>query len=171
MGVHTDGVGTTDLAGALRVDRPLNPQIAASITSSVENIYRGFVDLVAKGRGMTPEAVDQVAQGRVWSAPDALEYGLVDKLGHLSDAIEAAALLAGLDDYKTHYVGLPVSPRDLLMQRLADRAGNLRLWTASPTATALSHFVQPVISLAEEIGSLNDPANLYLQCLSCKVFN
>lgn len=171
LGVHTDGVGTTDLAGSLRVDRPLNPQIAASITSSVENTYRGFVGLVAKGRGMTPEAVDLVAQGRVWSAPDALEHGLVDKLGHLSDAIEAAAQLAGLDDYKTHYVELPMSPRDLLMQQLADRAGNLHLWTASSTATALSHFVQPVVSLAEEIGRLNDPANLYLQCLSCKVVN
>jgi protease-4 len=171
LGVHTDGVGTTDMAGSLRLDRPLNPQIAASITSSVENTYRGFVGLVAKGRGMTPEAVDLVAQGRVWSAPDALEHGLVDKLGHLSDAIEAAAQLAGLDDYKTHYVGLPMSPRDLLLQQLADRAGNLRLWTASSTATALSQFVQPVVSLAQEIGNLNDPANLYLQCLSCKMFN
>jgi protease-4 len=171
LGVHTDGVGTTDLAGSLRVDRPLNPQIAAALTSSVENTYRGFVDLVAKGRSMTPEAVDLVAQGRVWSAPDALERGLVDKLGHLSDAIEAAAELAGLEDYKIRYVRLPVSPRDLLMQQLADRVGSLHLWSASSTATALSHFMQPVVSLAEEIGNMNDPANLYIQCLSCKAFN
>ena len=171
LGVHTDGVGTTDLAGSLRVDRPLNPQIAASITSSVENTYRGFVGLVAKGRDMTPEAVDNVAQGRVWSAPDALEHGLVDNLGHLSDAIEAAAELAGLDNFKVRYVGLPVSPRDLLMQQLADRVGSLHLWSASSTVTVLSSFVQPVVSLAEEMGSLNDPANLYLQCLSCKVFD
>ncbi|MBE9537675.1 MAG: signal peptide peptidase SppA [Proteobacteria bacterium] len=171
FGVHTDGVGTTELAGSLRLDRPLNPQVSSSITSSVENTYRGFVSLVAKGRGMTPEAVDLVAQGRVWSAPDAMERGLVDKLGHLEDAIKAAAELAKLDDYTVDYVGLPMSPRDMLLQHLADRAGSLRLWTGSSTAGALSRFVQPLVEAAEEIGLLNDPANLYMRCLACRAVN
>ena len=168
MGVHTDGVGTTELAGALRLDRPLNPQIASSMTSSVENIYRGFVNLVAQGRSMTPEAVDLVAQGRVWSAPDALEKGLIDNLGHLDDAVKAAAELAELDDYEVDYVGLPMSPRDMLMQQLADRVGSLRLWTGSSTANAMSALVQPVVDAAEEIALLNDPANLYMRCLACR---
>ena len=168
MGVHTDGVGTTELAGALRLDRPLNPQIASSITSSVENTYRGFVNLVAQGRSMTPEAVDLVAQGRVWSAPDALEKGLIDNLGHLDDAVKAAAELAELDDYGVDYVGLPLSPRDMLMQQLADRVGSLRLWTGSSTASAMSALVQPVVDAAEEIALLNDPANLYMRCLACR---
>ncbi len=171
FGVHTDGVGTTELAGALRLDRPLNDQISASITSSVENTYKGFIGLVAQGRGMTPEAVDLVAQGRVWSAPDALEHGLVDKLGFLDDAIAAAAELADLDDYETIYVGLPKSPRDIFMQQLADRVGSLRLWTNSSTASALSALMQPIVEVAEELGSLNDPANLYMQCLMCKTPN
>jgi protease-4 len=171
MGVHTDGVGTTELAGSLRLDRPLNPQIASSITSSVENTYRGFVELVAQGRNMTPEAVDLVAQGRVWSAPDALEKGLIDKLGHLDDAVKAAAELAGLDDYDVDYVGLPMSPRDLLMQQLAERVGSLRLWTASSTASAMSSIVRPVVDAAEEIALLNDPANLYMRCLACRAIN
>ena len=171
FGVHTDGVGTTELAGSLRLDRPLNPQISASITSSVENTYKNFVGLVAEGRDMTPEAVDQVAQGRVWSAPDALEHGLVDKLGFLDDAIAAAAELAELDDYETVYVGLPLSPRDLFMQQLADRVGSLRLWTHSSTAGALSVLVRPLVEVAEQLGTLNDPANLYMQCLTCKTPN
>ncbi len=171
LGVHTDGVGTTKLAGSLRLDRPLNPQISASITSSVENTYRGFVGLVAKGRGMTPEQVDLVAQGRVWSAPDALQQGLVDKLGHLDDAVKAAAELAKLDSYEVDYVSLPMSPRDMLMQQLADRIGSLRLWTMSTTARALSVFVQPVVNAAEEVSRLNDPANLYMHCLPCGAIN
>ena len=171
FGVHTDGVGTTELAGSLRLDRPLNPQVSSSITSSVENTYRGFVGLVAEGRGMTPEAVDLVAQGRVWSAPDALERGLVDKLGHLDDAIKAAAELANLDEYEVDHVGLPMSPRDVLMQHLADRVGSLRLWTRSATAGALSTFMQPVVDAADEIGLLNDPANLYMRCQACGVVN
>jgi len=120
---------------------------------------------------MTPEAVDLVAQGRVWSAPDALERGLVDKLGYLDDAIKAAAQLANLDDYEVDHVGLPMSPRDILMQHLADRVGSLRLWTRSSTASALSAFVQPVVDVAEKVALLNDPANLYMQCLPCAAVN
>ena len=171
LGVHTDGVGTTELAGSLRLDRPLNPQVSSSITSSVENTYKGFVGLVAEGRGMTPEDVDAVAQGRVWSAPDALQRGLVDKLGHLEDAVIAAAELAKLDDYEVDYVGLPLSPRDILMQYLADRVGSLRLWTGSSAVHTLSAFVQPVVDVAAEIGLLNDPANLYMHCQICRVVN
>ena len=171
MGVHTDGVGTTDLAGSLRLDRPLNPQLSSSITSSVENTYKGFVGLVASGRDMTPEAVDLIAQGRVWSAPDALERGLIDSLGHLEDAVKAAAELAGLDSYEVDYVGLPMSPRDLLMQQLAERFGSLRLWSGSTTVNVMSSIVQPVVDAAEGLSLLNDPANLYMQCLACKTLN
>ncbi len=171
FGVHTDGVGTTELAGSLRLDRPLNPQLAASITSSVENSYRGFVGLVAQGRGMTPEAVDSVAQGRVWSAPDALERGLIDSLGHLEDAIRAAAQLANLEDYEVEYISLPLSPRDQLMQLLADRVGSLQLWVGSSTASAMSLLVRPAVVAAQEIGRLNDPANLYMRCFACGATN
>jgi len=171
LGVHTDGVGTTNLAGSLRMDRPLSPQLSASITSSVENTYRNFVGLVASGRGMTPEAVDRVAQGRVWSAPDALEEGLIDALGHLGDAVRAAAQLANLGDYEVDYVGLPMSPRDQMMQALADRVGSLRLWTGSSTANAVSRLLKPAVDAAGELAQLNDPANLYMRCLACGAAN
>jgi len=171
LGVHTDGVGTTQMAGSLRMDRPLDPQLSASITSSVENTYRGFVGIVARGRGMTPEAVDLVAQGRVWSAPDALEQGLIDALGNLDDAVRAAAQLANLGDYEVDYVGLPMSPRDQLMQTLADRVGSLRLWTGSSTASAMSRLIQPAVDAAGELAQLNDPANLYMRCLACGTIN
>jgi len=153
------------------MDRPLSPQLSASITSSVENTYRNFVGLVASGRGMTPEAVDRVAQGRVWSAPDALEEGLIDALGHLGDAVRAAAQLANLGDYEVDYVGLPMSPRDQMMQALADRVGSLRLWTGSSTANAVSRLLKPAVDAAGELAQLNDPANLYMRCLACGAAN
>ena len=89
VGVYTDGVGTTDLAGSLRLDRPLNAEVADAIRSGVDFNYRNFVELVAAGRELSPQEVDEVAQGRIWSAPDALERGLLDGLGSLSDAIDA----------------------------------------------------------------------------------
>jgi protease-4 len=92
-------------------------------------------------------------------------------LGHLEDAVIAAAELAKLDDYEVDYVGLPLSPRDILMQYLADRVGSLRMWTSSSTVHTLSAFVQPVVDVAEEIGLLNDPANLYMRCQICRVVN
>jgi len=57
------------------------------------------------------------------------------------------------------------------MQHLADRVGSLRLWTRSSTASALSAFIAPVVDAAEEIGLLNDPANLYMKCLACRAVN
>jgi protease-4 len=167
IGVRTDGVGTTELAGSLRLDRPLNPQVADAIRSGVDFSYRNFVKLVAEGRDLTPEQVDQVAQGRVWSAPDALEHGLLDGLGSLSDAIAAAAARAGLEDYEVEYVELPRSPREIFMQQLADRVGSLRIWTPSALTASLATLLAPVADAASELASLKDPRNIYVRCIPC----
>jgi protease-4 len=167
VGVYTDGVGTTDLAGSLRLDRPLNPELANAIRSGVEFNYRHFVNLVAEGRDLTPQQVDAVAQGRVWSAPDALEHGLLDGLGSLADAIAAAAARAGLEDYKVDYVSMPLSPRELLLQQLADRVGSMRLWTPSAVTASLEALLAPVADAAAELASLKDPRHIYVRCLAC----
>ena len=67
--------------------RPLDGAEKAYMQASVENIYDKFTGLVANGRGMTVEDVDNIAQGRVWSGAEALEIGLVDQIGTLEDAI------------------------------------------------------------------------------------
>lgn len=169
-GVHTDGVGTTPLAGSLRFDRPLNEDIAVSFTSSVEHTYQSFLGLVAQGRGMSIEEVDAIAQGRVWSAADALEHGLIDKLGDLQDAIAAAGKLSGLSQYEIEYVGLPLSPRDLLLQQLSGRVGSLKLWANSSMADAFSGVLQTFSAAARELENLDDPAHLYVRCVSCASF-
>jgi protease-4 len=167
IGVHTDGVGTTDLAGSLRLDRPLNPEVADAIRSGVEFSYRNFLQLVAVGRDMTPQQVDALAQGRVWSAPDALENGLLDGLGTLADAVAAAAARAGLEDYEVEYVELPRSPAEMLLQQLADRVGSLQLWTPSAWTAALHTLFAPVADAVAELSSLRDPRHLYVRCLPC----
>lgn len=167
IGVYTDGVGTTDLAGSLRLDRPLNPQVAAIIRSGVDFSYANFRHLVQEGRDMTPEEVDALAEGRVWSAPDALENGLLDGIGSLADAIDAAAARAGLEDYKVDYVALPLSPRELILQTLADRVGSLRIWSSSGLSASLEPLLAPVADAAAELASLKDPRHLYARCLPC----
>jgi protease-4 len=167
MGVHTDGVGTTELAGSLRIDRPLNPQIAAALTDSVQFTYRNFLQIVAQGREMTVEEVDALAQGRVWGAPDALELGLVDSLGSLEDAIAAAAARADLENYEVEFVQPYRSPRDLLLQQLAERVGVLGRSSESVTSVAFNSLLAPVAQAAAEIGALQDPKHLYMRCVPC----
>ncbi|HKK87767.1 MAG TPA: S49 family peptidase, partial [Saprospiraceae bacterium] len=65
--------------------------------------YHDFKSKVAKGRNLSMEEVEEVAQGRVWTGQKGLEIGLVDKLGDLDDAIGSAATLAGIDSYKLKY--------------------------------------------------------------------
>ena len=167
MGIYTDGVGTTELAGSLRLDRPLNPQLAEALTSGVAFSYRNFVELVAAGRNMTAEQVDAVAQGRIWSAPDALEHGLVDGLGSLQDAVAAAAALADLDSYEVEYAQPHLSPRELFLQQLAERTGALGMQAATGINSVLAAWLAPVTDAAAELASLRDPRHLYARCLEC----
>jgi len=79
---------------------PLDPQEEAVMQASIDRTYDDFVNRVSKGRGMTYEAVDEIAQGRVWAGTDAIGIGLVDELGGLEDAIAYAASMVSLDTYR-----------------------------------------------------------------------
>lgn len=170
-GVHTDGVGTTEAAGALRIDRPLNPLAAEALQQSVERIYEKFLVLVADSRGMTVDAVDAVAQGRVWSAPAARQAGLVDELGSLADAAAAAAELAGVEEYRIDPVRPSLSPRQQVLQGLADRlslaglSGLLTTTDSMPVSLRLA--LLPVQAARDVVAGLSDPRHLYMQCLGC----
>jgi protease-4 len=105
IGVTTDGIGTTSLAGALNVGRPLTPQAKDILQSGVEHAYSTFIGYVAAAREKSIDEVDAVAQGRVWAGTDALRNGLVDNLGSFRDALDAAAARAGLgEDYKVEFI-------------------------------------------------------------------
>ncbi len=114
IGVHTDGFGTTDMAGKLRLDKPLDPGIARIFQSNIERTYRQFISLVSAARGIDDlEEVDRLAQGRVWTGEQALERGLIDKTGTFQDAIEASARIAGLgDDYQIEWIEAKKSALD-----------------------------------------------------------
>jgi len=105
IGVHTDGVGTTPLAGKLRLDLPLDPDLRRIFQASTENVYGQFIALVVSARNLSVEEVDRLARGRVWSGSQAAERGLVDRVGTLREAIEAAARLVGVgEDYRVSWI-------------------------------------------------------------------
>jgi protease-4 len=143
VGVHADGASTTWLATALDPRRPLDPRVGQLIQAGIEQGYREFIGKVAEGREQTVEAIDQVARGRVWSGRDALEHDLVDELGGLGDAIEAAAELAKLgENYQLRYVEKEVTGfQRFLLDSVSSRSGS-----ALVSALGIDLAIHPVLA-------------------------
>lgn len=99
LGVTFDGVSTAPHAGAVTVYRPIADKDKALLQAGVERTYAQFKSRVAAGRKKDTGYIETIAQGRVWSGQDAVTIGLVDRLGHLQDAVDCAAGLAKLSDY------------------------------------------------------------------------
>jgi protease-4 len=123
LGVKSDGVGTGPLAGAFNVTRPLDPKVGTLIQAIIEKGYRDFVGSVADARGKEYDAIDTIAQGRVWTGQQALDRGLVDQLGGLGDAVADAIKRAKLDkDAPVRYVEEPRGGFEQFMVNLNDSA-------------------------------------------------
>lgn len=114
IGINAEQVSTNTGAN-YSVFEPMTNEFRLVTSEGVENIYNIFLERVAKGRNMSIQAVDSIAQGRVWSGTEALSKGLVDELGNLNDAILYAAELVGITDYKTrNYPSYKVNLEDKL---------------------------------------------------------
>jgi len=99
MGVNAEQVGTNKNSVDYSFFEPMTDTFRNVMQESIEETYDTFLDRVSKGRNMSVERVNEIAQGRVWSGVDAHALGLVDELGNLEDAIIAAADMAGLEEY------------------------------------------------------------------------
>jgi protease-4 len=122
---------------------------------------------------MTPEQVDKIARGRIWSGEDAKQLGLVDQLGGLDEAIESAARRAKLEKgYRVYYVEQEMTLPQRVMAMLAGGIRELAAAAAgarepSPAASALS-VAAPLRQLQADVARLsrwNDPQGVYAHCL------
>ncbi|MBL7741377.1 MAG: signal peptide peptidase SppA [Chitinophagaceae bacterium] len=100
LGVTFDGVKTGPYADAMTITRPMNENEKKMIQAEIERIYAQFKQRVADGRKMDTAAVEQIAQGRVWTGMKAKENGLIDRFGGLEDAVQSAARMAKLTEYR-----------------------------------------------------------------------
>jgi protease-4 len=94
--VRQVGVGG-DYAGAFSVGQGFTPIQRAGFAAWMDRIYATFIDRVATGRNLSPERVQEIARGRVWTGAQAKELGLVDELGGFYTAVDRAKALAKLD--------------------------------------------------------------------------
>ena len=166
IGVKVDGLGTTPLAGAMRLDRPLDDASRRILQSSVDHAYDEFLHRVGEGRKKSVEDVDKIAQGRVWAGVDAKRIGLVDYLGGLKDATDAAAKLAELgSNYDVDYIEPELSLREeLLMQLRSETVRVGRMAGLFAPEDNIERALDPIVERAREIAELNDPRGLYAYC-------
>ncbi|MGB3564353.1 MAG: signal peptide peptidase SppA [Thermoanaerobaculia bacterium] len=167
LGVHNDGVGTSNLAGTLRPDRELPAEAALALQEMIDWGYRDFITKAAAGRHMTVEEVDRIARGRVWTGRDALRLGLVDHLGGLEEAIAAGAVRAGLgEDYEIVYFEKEPSSTDRLLSQflgwLGARAG-LRL-DLGQKGLSLVTLLEPLAGPDDGLQFTDDPKGLFAYC-------
>jgi len=166
LGVRVDGLGTSPLAGQMRLDRSLDASARQILQSSVDHAYAEFLRRVADGRKKSVDEVDKIAQGRVWAGVDALRIGLVDHLGGLPDATEAAAKLAELgSDYQVQYIEPELTLRQQLLMQLRSQVVQLAAAAGLlPAASPLERVLDPVLAQARAVAALDDPRGLYAYC-------
>ena len=169
IGISTDGVGTTPWAGEFRPDREMAQHTGELIQMVINRGYDDFIERVAEYRGMEKAAVDEIAQGQVWTGAEALELGLVDELGGLDDSIDAAAELAGLavGEYGKKYYEKELSPTEQLAVEFlggvrwlgVDAAG---LFERNSSVARLAGLVEDALA---PLLRFNDPRGVYSHCL------
>ncbi|WP_238582301.1 signal peptide peptidase SppA [Cellvibrio sp. OA-2007] len=170
IGINTDGVGTTELAGTMRLDRPLSEKASKVVQMGVDHIYQRFITLVADARKQEVSAIDEIAQGHVWTGNKAKEIGLVDELGTLKDVIVAIAQTANLSSYQVEFVQRPLSPKEELLRSLTGgQAGKLAPTSLLEKFTSLNvlNNLAPTLKPLSDLQRMNDPQGIYVQCLDC----
>lgn len=169
LGIFSDGYSTAPLAETLDMGRPLSPLATRVIQQGVDFTYQEFLRLVAAGRKSSPDAIDHIAQGRVWTGAHAQKIHLVDELGELEDAIAAAAKLAKITTYRADFMEPALSPLETFLQNM-EAQSLLRSSTFSSNSWGtLVSLLQQVMNLdaVQQLHILNDPNHRYVKCWEC----
>ncbi|HCQ0051418.1 TPA: signal peptide peptidase SppA [Escherichia coli] len=167
IGVHTDGVSTSPLAD-VSITKALPPEAQQMMQLSIENGYKRFITLVADARHSTPEQIDKIAQGHVWTGQDAKANGLVDSLGDFDDAVAKAAELAKVKQWHLEYYVDEPTFFDKVMDNMS---GSVRAMLPDAfqamLPAPLASVASTVKSESDKLAALNDPQNRYAFCLTC----
>ncbi|EAC0330756.1 signal peptide peptidase SppA [Salmonella enterica subsp. enterica] len=167
IGVHSDGVSTSPLAD-ISMTKALSPEVQQMMQLSIEYGYKRFITLVADARKRTPEQIDKIAQGHVWTGEDTKANGLVDSLGDFDDAVAKAAELAKLKQWHLDYYQDEPTVLDMVMDSMT---GSVRAMLPEAIQAMLP---APLVSAAntvkaegDKLAAFNDPQNRYAFCLTC----
>lgn len=124
--INSDVIKTNEHADMFSLTRALDGQETAYLQKTVETIYDRFLEIVSEGRDMPEDKVDEIAQGRVWSGADALNIGLADKRGGLFDAINYAAAVSGISEYRISEYPEVKAPFEQIMEMLGSAGASVK---------------------------------------------
>lgn len=166
IGVSVDGVGTTNLSGQLRVDRPLGEDAKVLLQSLIDRGYEEFLAHVSEGRKKTRDEVHAIAQGRVWIGTDAKNNGLVDKLGLFDQAVASAAARAELgNDYDVEFLEPPLSwAEQLALQVRVKFAGEVGAVAGKLPALQVARDFEPLTRELQRWTRMNARDHRYVYC-------
>ena len=167
LGIGADGVKSTPYSGDPDVLRGLTPDASLILQASVEDIYRRFTGLVATARHLPIARVDEIAQGRVWTGADAVKLKLVDHIGGLDAAVDAAAKAAKLTgNIRTIDVEkAPFLPFELLGQLLGGDDSDAQ--ALDPFARLTHASQQRLLSALGDAVSVASGPTIQASCLEC----
>lgn len=162
LGLTFDSVTTGDLTTLMTPSRPKTEGEMQVFQGYADRIYESFLARVAEGRDMTPEAVNAVAQGRIWLGSDALEIGLVDEIGGLRDAIARAIAEADVGaDYKIVEYPKKKSFEEALTEGFSGGSTLLQAVRKNASGAEIEALVQPARRELEKLGWFQDPRGVY----------
>ena len=164
IGIHSDGIKTTRMAGAGNPTVPFPPEFGETIQLSIEEGYKRFLTVVSEGRNIPMENVEKLARGRVWDGTTAKELGLVDDLGDMDDAIAAAAKLANVKNFSPLYIMEEESSGSQFLKRLGVEAVNL-FQKYNLLGTQTIPFLTELQKNFDFAIFENDPGNIYAHSL------
>ena len=156
LGLTFDTVKTAKFADAATITRPKTEEELAIFQSSVDWVYEQFIGKVAEARKLGRPAVEEIAQGRVWSGSEALKLGLVDEIGGLADAVKYAATQAKLgDNFKVAEYPRKRQFAEAFTEALEGRRREKSF------SGPLGVLVREATDELQSLGQLNDPRGLY----------
>ncbi len=150
LGIHFDEVKTGEYASLMSSpDRPLTAEERSIIQHEVDKTYATFIKKVAEGRGLSVANVDSIGQGRVWTGNQAIEIGLVDRIGGINDAVNAAAKMAKLKDYRI--VKYP-SLKDPFASILSTSKEKISIWFMKDQLGDQYRYIQELKAITQQSG-------------------
>ncbi|MGC9459145.1 signal peptide peptidase SppA [Vibrio genomosp. F10] len=174
LGVYSDGIGTSPFSG-VGVTTGMSEGASDAFQLGIEHGYKRFVGLVSTHRNLSLDALETIAEGRVWTGKDAMAHGLVDKMGDFDDAISLAAELAELGAYNVYWVEEPLSPAQQFFQEMMNQVSvklNIDASTLIPASWIPDTWKPLMNQVAADmtlLDSFNDPKGQYAFCLTCQV--
>lgn len=171
LGIHSDGFGTTNLSDIYNFDRPMSDDAKRVFQAGVNDIYYKFIHLVSTAREQTPEAIHNIAQGRVWTGEKALELGLVDKLGSLKDLRIHIAQKQNLTTPELKLITPPLSTSEQIMKALVEEASTFGHQVKHEVLGNELNIMQKALPKSISSNAFSDlkeqNLHVFAQCLEC----